>query len=96
MKTLFFCSGARVGAQFCAEAETIAQGANFWLNDDGTEQFQLNGYRIQQTVDGLVKVARMNNRCNIRTSPTNGSATITTPNIHCTASMGQTSHLFVR
>ncbi|XP_039438120.1 uncharacterized protein LOC120419495 [Culex pipiens pallens] len=91
-----FFNGARVGAQFCAEAETIAQGANFWLNDDGTEQFQLNGYRIQQTVDGLVKVARMNNRCNIRTSPTNGSATITTPNIHCTASMGQTSHLFVR
>ncbi|XP_058838183.1 uncharacterized protein LOC131693924 isoform X2 [Topomyia yanbarensis] len=91
-----FYNGTRFGAQFYQEANQIAQSANFWLNDDGTEIFQVNGFRIQQTVDGLVKVARMNNRCNVRTSPTNGSATITTPYIHCTASMGQTSHLFVR
>ncbi|XP_062549572.1 uncharacterized protein LOC134214169 [Armigeres subalbatus] len=91
-----FYNGTRIGTQFYQEANQIAQSANFWLNDDGTEIFHLNGYRIQQTMDGLVKVARMNNRCNLRTSPTNGSATITTPYIHCTASMGQTSHLFVR
>ncbi|XP_055537812.1 uncharacterized protein LOC129725721 isoform X1 [Wyeomyia smithii] len=91
-----FYNGTRFGAQYYQEANQIAQSANFWLNDDGTEIFHVNGFRIQQTVDGLVKVARMNNRCNIRTSPTNGSATITTPYIHCTASMGQTSHLFVR
>ncbi|XP_055601491.1 uncharacterized protein LOC129750549 [Uranotaenia lowii] len=91
-----FYNGTRIGNQYYQEANQIAQAANFWLNDDGTEIFHLNGFRIQQTVDGLVKVARMNNRCNIRTSPTNGSATITTPYIHCTASMGQTSHLFVR
>ncbi|XP_001661772.2 uncharacterized protein LOC5575040 [Aedes aegypti] len=91
-----FYNGTRIGTQFYPEANQIAQSANFWLNDDGTEIFHLNGYRIQQTMDGLVKVARMNNRCNLRTSPTNGSATITTPYIHCTASMGQTSHLFVR
>ncbi|XP_055643095.1 uncharacterized protein LOC129779564 [Toxorhynchites rutilus septentrionalis] len=91
-----FYNGTRIGTQFCQEANQIAQCCNFWLNDDGTETFHLNGFRIQQTVDGLVKIARTNNRCNIRTSPTNGSATITTPYIHCTASMGQTSHLFVR
>ncbi|XP_055642549.1 uncharacterized protein LOC129779222 [Toxorhynchites rutilus septentrionalis] len=91
-----FHNGSRIGTQFYQEANQIAQCCNFWLNDDGTEIFHLNGFRIQQTVDGLVKVARMNNRCNIRTSPTNGSATITTSYIHCTASMGQTSHLFVR
>ncbi|XP_065094049.1 uncharacterized protein LOC135714593 [Ochlerotatus camptorhynchus] len=91
-----FHHGTRIGSQFYQEADQIAQSANFWLNDDGTEIFHVNGFRIQQTMDGLVKVTRMNNRCNLRTSPTNGSATITTPYIHCTASMGQTSHLFVR
>ncbi|XP_065086280.1 uncharacterized protein fest [Ochlerotatus camptorhynchus] len=91
-----FHHGSRIGSQFYEEANQIAQSVNFWLDDDGTEIFHLNGFRIQQTMDGLVKVTRMTNRCNLRTSPTNGSATVTTPYIHCTASMGQTSHLFVR
>lgn len=56
----------------------------------------MNGYRITQTTDGLVRVTRANNKCIIRTSPNNGSATVTSPFIHCTASLGQTSHLFVR
>ncbi|XP_033254929.1 uncharacterized protein LOC117194472 [Drosophila miranda] len=55
-----------------------------------------NGFRITQAADGLVKVTRVDNKCLIRTSPGNGSATLTTPGIHCTASLGKTSHLFVR
>lgn len=44
----------------------------------------------------LFRLTRSNNKCLIRTSPSNGSATLTTPFMHCTASLGQTSHLFVR
>lgn len=78
------------------EAQSIATDVTYWLHEDKSETFELNGFRITQTVDGLVRVTRANNKCIIRTSPSNGSATITSPLIHCTASLGQTSHLFVR
>lgn len=94
--TLIFCSGSRQGPQCLDEAITLVQESSFWLNEDSSETFNINGFRITQTVDGLVRVTRANNKCIIRTSPTNGSATLTTPFIHSTASLGQTSHLFVR
>lgn len=46
-------------------------------------------------IDNL-RIARNSNKYQLRTSPSNGSATITTPFVHTTASLGQTSHLFVR
>uniref|UniRef100_A0A336M9X0 CSON014149 protein n=1 Tax=Culicoides sonorensis TaxID=179676 RepID=A0A336M9X0_CULSO len=91
-----FLSGSHQGPNFVDEAINITNNTSFWLNDDSSETFEINGYRITQTTDGLVRVTRANNRCIIRTSPNNGSATITSPFIHCTASLGATSHLFVR
>lgn len=41
-------------------------------------------------------MARNSNKYHLRTSASNGTASITTPFLHCTASMGSTSHLFVR
>lgn len=68
----------------------------YWPTMDGTEMHELNGFRIAQTIDGMVRISKTNKNILIRTSPGNGSATLTTPYIHCTASLGQTSHLFVR
>lgn len=42
------------------------------------------------------RIARNSNKYQLRTSPSNGTASLTTPFLHCTASLGQTSHLFVR
>lgn len=42
------------------------------------------------------RVSRPNNRLKIHTSPSNGSARLSTQFIHSTASMGRSSHLFVR
>lgn len=63
---------------------------------DGSEMYEINGFRIVQAADGLVKITRNQNKGLIRTSPGNGSVTLTTFGIHCTASLGKTSHLFLR
>jgi hypothetical protein len=81
---------------YAEEAFEVAQNANFWLSEDGSEIFDVNDYRISQTVDGLVRITRNGNKSVLRTSPSNGSAGLTTAFVHCTASLGQTSHLFVR
>ncbi|KAL5289349.1 hypothetical protein ACFFRR_009471 [Megaselia abdita] len=91
-----FYNDSRHGPNYAQEAAKLLQHANFECTDDGTEIFELNGFKISQTTDGLVKIQRNHNKCLIRTSPSNGSATLTTPIIHCTASLGKTSHLFVR
>lgn len=44
----------------------------------------------------IFRVSRPNNRLKIHTSPSNGSARISTQFVHSTASMGKSSHLFVR
>ncbi|XP_033252490.1 uncharacterized protein LOC117191831 [Drosophila miranda] len=79
-----------------AEAHDVIANSAYTCTEDGTEIYDINGFRITQAADGLVKVTRVDNKCLIRTSPGNGSATLTTPGIHCTASLGKTSHLFVR
>lgn len=40
---------------YAEEAMATLQNANYWCNDDGTEVFDINGFRITQTADGLVK-----------------------------------------
>lgn len=42
------------------------------------------------------RVGRNSNKYSLRTSPGNGSASISSPFLHCTGSMGHTRHLFVR
>lgn len=82
--------------QLVNEAVSILQATNYWYTEDGTENWIINNVRISQTADGLVRVGRNSNKFSLRTSPTNGSASISSPYMHCTGSMGQTRHLFVR
>ncbi|BFG06224.1 uncharacterized protein DMAD_04779 [Drosophila madeirensis] len=91
-----FYDDSRHGPSYVAEAHEVIANASYSCAEDGTEIYDINGFRITQAADGLVKVTRVYNKCLIRTSPSNGSATLTTPGIHCTASLGKTSHLFVR
>ncbi|XP_066144441.1 uncharacterized protein fest [Euwallacea fornicatus] len=78
------------------QAVSTLQSTNYWYTEDGTETWIINNIRISQTADGLVRVGRNNNKFSLRTSPSNGSASISSPYYHCTGSMGQTRHLFVR
>ncbi|XP_060533694.1 uncharacterized protein LOC132706392 [Cylas formicarius] len=78
------------------EAVRVLQSTNYWYTDDGTQNWIINNVRISQTVDGLVRVGRNSNKFSLRTSPTNGSASISSPYMHCTGSLGETKHLFVR
>ncbi|XP_033255282.1 uncharacterized protein LOC117194928 [Drosophila miranda] len=91
-----FYDDSRHGPSYMAEAHDVIANSAYNCTEDGTEIYDINGFRITQAADGLVKVTRVDNKCFIRTSPGNGSATLTTPGIHCTASLGKTSHLFVR
>ncbi|KAH8400843.1 hypothetical protein KR009_001401 [Drosophila setifemur] len=91
-----FYDDSRHGPSFVPDAHEVIANSTYNCTEDGTEVYEINGFRITQAADGLVKVTRQHNKCLIRTSPGNGSATLTTPGIHCTASLGKTSHLFVR
>ncbi|XP_046832404.1 uncharacterized protein LOC124430200 [Vespa crabro] len=91
-----FYSGSRHGSSCLQEAATSLGAAQYWMTDEGVENWIINNVRISQTPDGLVRIARNSNKYQLRTSPSNGTASLTTPFLHCTASLGQTSHLFVR
>ncbi|XP_024945082.1 uncharacterized protein LOC107271848 [Cephus cinctus] len=91
-----FFSDSRHGPACFQEAATALGAAQYWLTDEGVENWIINNVRVSQTPDGLVRIARNSNKYQLRTSPSNGTASLTTPFLHCTASLGQTSHLFVR
>ncbi|XP_040157673.1 uncharacterized protein LOC120897116 [Anopheles arabiensis] len=91
-----FFNGVVPAAHNYVDQWQIIRSSSYQLGQEGSLLFQVNGFRITQGGDGLVKISRSNNRCSIRTSPTNGCATVTTNAIHCTASLGTSSHLFVR
>ncbi|XP_030558593.1 uncharacterized protein LOC115761105 isoform X2 [Drosophila novamexicana] len=91
-----FYDDSRHGPSFVPDAQEVIAKSSYSCADDGTEMYDINGFRIIQATDGLVKVTRQHNKGLIRTSPGNGSVTLTTLGIHCTASLGKTSHLFLR
>ncbi|KAH8370919.1 hypothetical protein KR093_005540, partial [Drosophila rubida] len=91
-----FYDDSRHGPSFMPDAQEVVAKSSYSCADDGTEMYDINGFRIIQAADGLVKVTRQHNKGLIRTSPGNGSVTLTTLGIHCTASLGKTSHLFLR
>ncbi|XP_020281947.1 uncharacterized protein LOC109853843 [Pseudomyrmex gracilis] len=91
-----FYSNSRHGLACLQEAATHLNTAQYWQTEEGVENWIINNVRISQTPDGLVRIARNSNKYQLRTSPSNGTASLTTPFLHCTASLGQTSHLFVR
>ncbi|XP_034239037.1 protein enabled homolog [Thrips palmi] len=91
-----FYNDSRHGPSYVSEAINLLESGQYWVTDEGVENWLINGVRVSQTADGLVRVARNSNKYQVRTSPSNGTASLTTPFLHCTASLGQTSHLFVR
>ncbi|XP_014205097.1 uncharacterized protein LOC106636997 [Copidosoma floridanum] len=91
-----FYAESRHGPTCVPEATAALSAAQFWTTDEGVENWIINNVRISQTLDGLVRIARNSNKYQLRTSPSNGTASLTTPFLHCTASLGQTPHLFVR
>jgi len=91
-----FYNDSRHGVGYQHEAMNLLQNAQYFVDDKKVQNWIINNVRISQTPDGLLRVARNSNKYQLRTSPSNGSATITTPFVHTTASLGQTSHLFVR
>lgn len=50
-----FLNDSRHGSIYAEEALATLQNSSYWCNDDGTEVFDINGFRITQTADGLVK-----------------------------------------
>ncbi|XP_043072008.1 uncharacterized protein LOC6559852 isoform X2 [Drosophila grimshawi] len=91
-----FYDDSRHGASFVQDAQAVIAKSSYSCGEDGTEMYEINGFRIIQAADGLVKVTRQHNKGLIRTSPGNGSVTLTTLGIHCTGSLGKSSHLFLR
>ncbi|XP_008550922.1 GATA zinc finger domain-containing protein 14 [Microplitis demolitor] len=91
-----FYAESRHGPACLQEATTALNAAQYWVTEEGVENWIINNVRVSQTSDGLVRIARNSNKYQLRTSPSNGTASLTTPFMHCTASLGQTSHLFVR
>ncbi|XP_037085734.1 uncharacterized protein LOC119106233 [Pollicipes pollicipes] len=93
-----FYSESRYGPDCVHECLAAIDEARFWVAEDGSEVWDVAGVRITQQLNGQVKlvVQRDNGKRLLRTSSTLGTANITTPFIHTTASMGQNPHIFVR
>jgi len=125
-----FLEEAYYGYHAIKEATSILRSSQYWVTEDGVENWVINGVRVSQTPDGLVRyiytftfkcnvhtttkvvyscfilnrrVGRGTSKYQIRTSPLNGTATLTTPFVHSTASMGLPTpngsggpHLFVK
>ncbi|XP_033255284.1 uncharacterized protein LOC117194930 [Drosophila miranda] len=66
-----FYDDSRHGPSYMAEAHDVIANSAYTCTEDGTEIYDINGFRITQAADGLVKVTRVDNKCLIRTSPGN-------------------------
>lgn len=52
----FVLSASRYGEYYQGEAISVLQGSQYWSSEDGTDIFDVNGVRVSQTADGLVKL----------------------------------------
>jgi hypothetical protein len=91
-----FLGDSKFGPNTIQECIQLLQMTQYWVTEEGVENWIINGIRVSQTSDGLVRVGRGSSKYQLRTSPTNGTASLTTPFVHCTASVGSSSHLFVK
>lgn len=48
-------SESRHGPSYVNEALTLLQAAQYWLTDDGIDNWIINNVRVSQTADGLVR-----------------------------------------
>lgn len=71
----------------------ILQNVKFWKNKDGTENWVLNGFRVTKEKSGCIRVARDLLQYKFRLDR-NGTCSLSTPNIHCTAALG--GHIYAK
>jgi len=83
-----FLHNAHYGPHMINECSKILRLAQYWMTEEGIENWVVNGIRVSQTLDGLVRIGRGTSKYQLRTSPTTGTASITTPQLHTTASVG--------
>lgn len=50
-----FIKNCRMGAQFYHEADAVAKHYHYFVQDDDTQVFDILGFRVSQTVDGMVR-----------------------------------------
>lgn len=48
-------SESRHGPSYVNEALSLLQAAQYWLTDDGIDNWIINNVRVSQTADGLVR-----------------------------------------
>lgn len=53
--TQVFTNDVRIGSYLYSLASQVVGASNYWLQEDGTENFDINGFRISQTRDGMAK-----------------------------------------
>lgn len=51
-----FVGNCRIGAQYYHEADVASKSYHFFTQDDGTTVFDILGYRVSQTQDGMVRL----------------------------------------
>lgn len=51
-----FDSESRHGPSYVNEALSLLQAAQYWLTDDGIDNWIINNVRVSQTSDGLVRL----------------------------------------
>jgi len=87
-----FVEDSHMGPQMLDVCMESLCNSRFWIID-GNENWIINGVRISQAPDGLVRISRDQGKHFLRTSPITGNAVIQSPFLHATASHG---HLFVK
>jgi len=56
-----FYSTSKHGSEYVDEAIQHFESATYWI-DDGTEHWIINGVRITQAADGLLRIAKSSNK----------------------------------
>jgi hypothetical protein len=50
-----FSHNVRIGAQYYNEADVVSKNYHFFTQEDGTQVFDIIGFRVSQTPDGMVR-----------------------------------------
>jgi hypothetical protein len=50
-----FVHNVRIGAPYFIEADAVSKNYHFFTQEDGTQVFDINGFRVSQTPDGMVR-----------------------------------------
>lgn len=50
-----FSTSTRIGPEYFAEADMMAKNYHFFTQTDGSQVFDICGFRVSQTPDGMVR-----------------------------------------